>query len=61
MPNMKEEITIKNFLDPATKTDLLDKSLHAPAPEKRKVYDTLYTYFLDKRQDEVIKRRDFVR
>lgn len=35
--------------------DLLDKSLHEPDPEKRKVYDALYTYFLDKRQDEVIK------
>lgn len=41
--------------------DLLDKSLHEPDPEKRKVYDALYTYFLDKRQDEVIKRKDFVR
>lgn len=30
--------------------DLLDKSLHEPDPEKRKVYDALYTYFLDKRQ-----------
>ncbi len=25
------------------------------------VYDALYTYFLDKRQGEVIKRKDFVR
>ena len=41
--------------------DLLDKSLHEPDPEKRKVYDALYTYFLDKRQDEVIKWKDFVR
>lgn len=64
MINMKDTITINDFFEIAKKIDLkdlLDKSLHEPDPEKRKVYDTLYTYFLDKRQDEVIKRKDFVR
>lgn len=60
----KDTITINDFFEIAKETDLkdlLDKSLHEPDPEKRKVYDALYTYFLDKRQDEVIKRKDFVR
>ena len=54
---MKDTITINDFFEIAKKIDLkdlLDKSLHEPDPEKRKVYDALYTYFLDKRQDEVI-------
>lgn len=64
MINMKDTITINDFFEIVKKIDLkdlLDKSLHEPDPEKRKVYDALYTYFLDKRQDEVIKRKDFVR
>ncbi|KRL05231.1 hypothetical protein [Liquorilactobacillus oeni] len=61
---MKDTITINDFLETAKETDLkdlLDKSLHDPDPEKRKVYDALYTYLLDKRQNEVIKRKDFIR
>ncbi|MBQ0834886.1 hypothetical protein [Lactiplantibacillus pentosus] len=61
---MKDKITINDFLEVAKETDLkdlLDKALHEPDPDKRKVYDALYTYFLDKRQDEVIKRKGFVR
>ncbi|KRM09274.1 hypothetical protein FD41_GL002684 [Lentilactobacillus farraginis DSM 18382 = JCM 14108] len=48
--NMKDTITINDFFEIAKETDLkdlLDKSLHEPDPEKRKVYDALYTYFLE--------------
>ena len=61
---MKATITINDFLEVAQETDvkeLLDRSLHDPDPEKRKVYDALYTYCLDKRQDEVIQRQNFIR
>lgn len=61
---MKDTITINDFFEIAKQTDLkdlLDKSLHEPDPEKRKVYDALYTYFLDKRQDEVIKPDELLR
>ena len=61
---MKDKITINDFLEVAKETDLkdlLDKSLHEPDLARLKVYDALYTYFLDKRQDEVIKRKSFVR
>ncbi|KRM89002.1 addiction module antitoxin, RelB DinJ family [Liquorilactobacillus vini DSM 20605] len=57
-------LNINDFLETAKETDLkdlLNKSLHDPDSEKRKVYDALYTYFLDKRQDKVIKRKAFVR
>ncbi|MFD1124849.1 hypothetical protein ACFQ22_05645 [Lentilactobacillus raoultii] len=42
-------------------TKLLDKSLHDPDSEKHRVYDALYTYFLDKRQDKIINRKNFIR
>ena len=51
----------KKYIHDELDVDMIDKSLHEPDPEKRKVYDALYTYFLDKRQDEIIKRKDFVR
>ena len=61
---MKDTFTINDILEAAKEVDLkdlLDKSLHDPDLEKRKVYDALYTYYLDKKQDEIIKRKDFVR
>ncbi len=50
---MIDKLKPADFLKAAEKikpTDLLDESLHDPDPEKRKVYDALYAYFLDRRQ-----------
>ncbi|PWG00472.1 hypothetical protein [Levilactobacillus bambusae] len=39
--------------------DLFEKSLYDPDPDKRKVYNALYTYVLDKRQEELLKQPGF--
>lgn len=41
--------------------DLMNETLNETDPDKKKVLNSLYTYVLDKKQDEVIKRKDFVR
>ena len=46
--NMKDTIRINDFFEIAKETDLkdlLDKSLHEPDPEKRKVYDAYIPTF----------------
>ncbi|WP_334352003.1 hypothetical protein [Companilactobacillus sp. HBUAS56257] len=41
--------------------DLMNETLNETDPEKKKVLNSLYTYVLDKKQDEVIRRKDFIR
>ncbi|MGB2563119.1 hypothetical protein ACOWO9_09745 [Leuconostoc mesenteroides] len=36
------------------------QALHNPAPDKRKLFDALDTYVLDKRQEEIINEKKFV-
>ncbi|ORI93378.1 hypothetical protein [Leuconostoc mesenteroides] len=33
-----------------------EQALHNPDPDKRKLFDALHTYVLDKRQEEIIKK-----
>ncbi|MEN2322907.1 hypothetical protein ABC659_12630 [Lentilactobacillus parabuchneri] len=33
---------------------------HNPDPDKRKLFDTLHTYLLDKRQEQIINEKHFV-
>ena len=40
--------------------ELWQQATDNPDPDKRKLFDALYTYVLDKRQDDIIKRKDFV-
>ncbi|APP13913.1 MULTISPECIES: hypothetical protein [Lactiplantibacillus] len=40
--------------------ELWQQAADNPDPDKRKLFDALYTYVLDKRQDDIIKRKDFV-
>jgi len=37
-----------------------EQALHNPDPNKRKLYDALHTYVLNKRQEEIIKEKKFV-
>lgn len=41
--------------------ELWKQAAHNPDPDKRKLFDTVYVYVLDKRQEDIIKRKDFVR
>lgn len=41
--------------------ELWQQAAHNPDPDKRKLFDTVYVYVLDKRQEDIIKRKDFVR
>lgn len=36
------------------------QALHNPDPDKRKLFDALHTYVLDKRQEEIINEKKFV-
>lgn len=37
-----------------------EQALHNPDPDKRKLFDALHTYVLDKRQEEIINEKKFV-
>ena len=37
-----------------------EQALHNPDPDKRKFFDALHTYVLDKRQEEIINEKKFV-
>lgn len=41
--------------------ELWQQAADNPDPDKRKLFDAVYTYVLDKRQEDIIKRKDFVR
>lgn len=36
-----------------------EQALHNPDPDKRKLFDALHTYVLDKRQEEIINEKKF--
>lgn len=40
---------------------LWQQAAHNPDPDKRKLFDAVYVYVLDKGQEDIIKRKDFVR
>ena len=37
-----------------------EQALHNPDPDKRRLFDALHTYVLDKRQEEIINEKKFV-
>ncbi|GFK25275.1 hypothetical protein [Tetragenococcus halophilus] len=37
-----------------------EQALHNPDPDKRKLFDALHTYVLDKRQEKIINEKKFV-
>ncbi|KAA8371715.1 hypothetical protein FD956_08490 [Leuconostoc carnosum] len=58
----KQNIFEKLFLE-AEKTnlqDLMDNALNEKDPDKKKVLHAIYTYALDKKQDELLKNKKFV-
>ncbi|MDF8367861.1 hypothetical protein G9401_09140 [Weissella paramesenteroides] len=40
--------------------ELWEQALHNPDPDKRQVFEALFTYVLDKQQAELIKQNEFV-
>lgn len=40
--------------------ELWEQAWHNPDPDKRQVFEALFTYVLDKRQAELIKQNEFV-
>lgn len=40
--------------------DIWEQAAHSPDPDKRKLFDALYTYLLDKRQEQIINEKHFV-
>lgn len=60
---MKEAEQIEQLLiDPWTVDiqGLWEQALHNPDPDKRKLFDALHTYVLDKRQEKIINEKKFV-
>ncbi|BAQ56795.1 hypothetical protein ACI3EJ_11910 (plasmid) [Ligilactobacillus acidipiscis] len=60
---LKEVAQIEKLLADPWKVDLQEfweQSLHNPDPDKRKLYDALHTYVLDKRQTDLINEKHFV-
>ncbi|WP_338232016.1 hypothetical protein [Companilactobacillus muriivasis] len=60
---MSEKIEFDDMLKKIEKADLQDlmeQSMYNPDPDKRKLYDALYTYALDKQQEKLIKRKEFI-
>ncbi|GEP25321.1 MULTISPECIES: hypothetical protein [Lentilactobacillus] len=37
-----------------------EQAAHNPDPDKRKLFDALHTYLLDKRQEQIINEKHFV-
>lgn len=40
--------------------DIWEQTAHNPDPDKRKLFDALHTYLLDKRQEQIINEKHFV-
>ena len=40
--------------------DIWEQAAHNPDPDKRKLFDALHTYLLDKRQEQIINEKHFV-
>ena len=61
----KEVETIDQLLAEPWTVDILDiweQAAHNPNPnpDKRKLFDALHTYLLDKRQEQIINEKHFV-
>lgn len=60
---LKEAKQIEQLLDDPWAVDIQaiwEQALHNPDPDKRKLFDALHTYVLDKRQEEIINEKKFV-
>lgn len=60
---MSEKIEFDDMfkrLEEADLQELMEQSMYNPDPEKRKLYDALYTYALDKQQERLINRKEFI-
>ena len=40
--------------------DIWEQAAYNPDPDKRKLFDALHTYLLDKRQEKIINEKHFV-
>ncbi|MEN3242932.1 hypothetical protein [Fructilactobacillus sanfranciscensis] len=40
--------------------DIWEQAAHNPDPDKRKLFDEVHTYLLDKRQEKIINEKHFV-
>ena len=40
--------------------EIWEQAAHNPDPDKRKLFDALHTYLLDKRQEKIINEKHFV-
>jgi hypothetical protein len=40
--------------------DIWEQAAHNSDPDKRKLFDALHTYLLDKRQEQIINEKHFV-
>ena len=40
--------------------DIWEQEAHNPDPDKRKLFDALHTYLLDKLQEQIINEKHFV-
>ncbi|NRO29640.1 hypothetical protein IMAU50151_02057 [Lactobacillus helveticus] len=40
--------------------DIWEQAAHNPDPDKRKLFDALHTYVIDKRQERIINEKHFV-
>ena len=60
---MKEPEQIEQLLADLWAVDIQaiwEQALHNPDPDKRKLFDALHTYVLDKRQEQIINEKKFV-
>lgn len=60
---MKEPEQIERLLADPWAVDIQaiwEQALHNPDPDKRKLFDALHTYVLDKRQEQIINEKKFV-
>lgn len=60
---MKEAERIEQLLADPWAVDIQaiwEQALHNPDPDKRKLFDALHIYVLDKRQEEIINEKKFV-
>lgn len=58
---MSEKIEFDDMLkrlEEADLQELMEQSMYNPDPDK--LYDALYTYALDKQQEKLIKRKEFI-
>jgi len=60
---MNKQNVFDELLLEAEKTNLqvlMDNALNEKDPDKKKVLHAIYTYALDKKQDELLKNKEFV-